>query len=667
MAEDLGGAVIGSLKVLIGADVAGLLEGVAASKDALGEFRAEEEITLGVTAALAAAVAAAAITFGVEFVKGSIEAINTQYELAQQLGTTTESVQVLDRAAQMSGSNADQVAASMRRLNATLGEVQQQGAGRAYEALQKLGLSARDLAAMNIDDRVHAIASRMDELGYSSSQEAAFLKDMGIRGGDLIAIFQNGGEVIGEAKKQVDGFGLAVSDIDAAKVHEANEAFETIGVALRGIGNEIAVDVAPYLADIGRMFEDNSEKGNHFKDTIQGVIDSIVLGIGNIGDAIQIIQVGVDSIEIIVMEVGETIGAFILGVLRDVNLLVQALTGLGQLAGNIPGLAGISEGAKGLQANMDGAINTMQAKVDAGAQDIEAKGQEIANFFTKPWPSENAQKWLDDVKKGTDDAGKAADDASKKLDHLLGNDGADTGPTDAEKKAAEARQKKLDSELASLQSSLGATEQSENESYNKQLDELNTFLQKKMVTQTQYDDLFTRLEQDHTDKLQQIRQKAFEEETRTQFATINMITNTLDAIGQAIQSSGEDHFGIAKAFSVATALLKGYESITSSYAAGAAIGGPILGAVFAGLAATATAAQIASLMAVTSSSSGTPTVAGGSSAAAAAAPAAAAPVGQTLTINGLGANDIFSGSMVRGLVEQLVQFQKDGGTLVVVR
>lgn len=660
---DVTGATIGSLKVLIGADVAGLLEGVAASKDALQEFSAESTISTGAIATLGAAVIAAGIAFAGEFVHGAMEAINASYLLGQQLGGTTEAVQTLDRAAVLTGSSAGTLEAAARRLNATLGEVQEKGAGPAYDALQRLGLSAADLGKMDLDQRFQAIATQMDKLGWSTQQESAFLKDMGLRGGDIIGVFQNGGAAIEEARHQVDDFGIGLSDLDAAKVHEAQEAFETIGGVLQGVANQLAVALAPYIIQVGNDLDTAASKGKGFGDSVKTWVDLFLGGVGNVGDAIQLIQVGVDEVEIIVEEVGEALGTLILGVLEDVDDLAKGLTQLGQVAGDV--IPGLGDASLALQKNLDDAVTNMRGKVTEGAVEIQSKTDEVKALFAKPWPSEAMNNFVNQVNTANTSLtwlGNSWVNFKGKVD---GNGGSgDGGTTDAAAAAAKKAQDELNSQLKSLQSTLSATEFSEDESYTKRIVELQTFLEKKMVTQDEFNDLEARAEQDHTKKLEDIRQAAFKQQTQDQFAVINMVTNTLDQVSSAMQSSGEDQFGIAKAFSVATALLKGYEAITSSYASGAAIGGPLLGAAFAAAAAVATAAQIGSLLSVTSSSSGTPKVA-----SSAATPTAAASGGSMSTINvqGLSPGSLFTGSMVRSLIGQLVQAQKDGATLVVVK
>lgn len=134
---------------------------------------------------------------------------------------------------------------------------------------------------------------------------------------------------------------------------------------------------------------------------------------------------------------------------------------------------------------------------------------------------------------------------------------------------------------------------------------------------------------------------------------VGKVGDILGSLASIMQSSGEEQFGIAKGLSVAMAVLKGYEAVTSAYAAGAAIpgGGPITGALYAAAAAAATAAQIANILSTTSKSTSMKGTASGGAATPAATAPATAGVTQGVNISLYGSH--FSGQQVLGLFGQL--------------
>ncbi len=144
-----------------------------------------------------------------------------------------------------------------------------------------------------------------------------------------------------------------------------------------------------------------------------------------------------------------------------------------------------------------------------------------------------------------------------------------------------------------------------------------------------------------------------------QRAATQAITNTastvLGSIGQMtgmLAQAFEDN----KALAIANAVVKGGEAVVSSYAAGSSLGGPILGAVFAGIAAATTAKQIAD---IASSNKDSRSLGGGAAAAAPSIPTApvAAAGGRSLSVSLHG--EYQRTSSVRDLVEQIVEYFGD--------
>lgn len=73
---------------------------------------------------------------------------------------------------------------------------------------------------------------------------------------------------------------------------------------------------------------------------------------------------------------------------------------------------------------------------------------------------------------------------------------------------------------------------------------------------------------------------------------LNMASSMFSNLSSLMSSGSKKMFEIGKAASIANAVISGYEAVVSSYAAGAKIGGPWLGAAYAATAAAATFAQI---------------------------------------------------------------------------
>ena len=160
--------------------------------------------------------------------------------------------------------------------------------------------------------------------------------------------------------------------------------------------------------------------------------------------------------------------------------------------------------------------------------------------------------------------------------------------------------------------------------------------------------------------------------TQTMYAqTASRVGDTLSAISGALDGNSKKQFEMQKALSIATAVLKGYESAVSAYAAGSAIGGPPVGAAYAALSVAATAAMIAQVRSASFSGGGKASVTGGSSSSksrsgsnySASSPAPTQNMDQNVTINLQGSR--YSREEVRDLINSLNDVIRDGTQLQV--
>ena len=137
------------LAVVGGREVRAELEGVGeAGTRGFGRLGTEMEaanarlaaFSARVKIATAAAIAAAA-TSGVAMVRSGLATVDAQGKLAQSLGTTVASIQVLERAGELAGVAMSGIEQTTKDLTRRLSQAAS-GAGPATEALGRLGLSA---------------------------------------------------------------------------------------------------------------------------------------------------------------------------------------------------------------------------------------------------------------------------------------------------------------------------------------------------------------------------------------------------------------------------------------------------------------------------------------------------------------------------------------------
>src|SRR3989338_5465679 len=125
--------------------------------------------------ALAAVTAAAAAT-GVAMVRSGLETIGAQADMAASLKTTVESLQVLTWAGELAGVSMGEIEQATKKLTTRLSEAAT-GSGSAVVALQRLNLTAAELQALPLDQRIVAIQEALARF-VPEAERAAVASDL---------------------------------------------------------------------------------------------------------------------------------------------------------------------------------------------------------------------------------------------------------------------------------------------------------------------------------------------------------------------------------------------------------------------------------------------------------------------------------------------------------
>ena len=666
-------AVMGALSVSIGGDVSGLDKATAKAEGIVRKFGKSINTGAELLGAYAFAAVSAGAALAAHLTAKSMETIDVQSKLAHRLKGTVADLQGLVLAGDLAGVSQEALAKAAGRMNQQLAEAARIGSGPAHEAMKRLGLDVSDFLALPVNERLAVLADRFKELGYTTAQQADVLKQFGVRGQELISLFEGGGDAIRSASKDVQAFGIAVSDIDAAAIEVANDAWTTAKLTFTGVGNQLAKTLAPLLKEVSDQLADAGRESGGFGEVIQKGVGLAVIAFGRLRTEIYNSRVDIDEM------VAGTIKAF------------------DTIAGAIP-------------KTMSAATFGMVSAAQLGYHDIEHGYGKLRDTLQAPPSDEEWAKWWEGLQ------GKAREAAQKIVDERkrANSGGADTGDgmDDGQRKALEGRVDRLKKSLASESEALRLQ-------YESELKGLAEFEAKRAVTATEAaamrlqiedkfaqdkaalvqakfeegviaeDELLARkyekqladlatFEQNRTltvERAAQLR-KGIEEKYRlaalqiqaSQYSGMaNIVDTSLGQITDLVGSEGEKQLSIFKAISAATALVKGYEAVVSAYAAGSKIGGPALGAVFAGVAAAGVAAHIAKLMSTTTSSGGgggavSSSGGGGSATASAAESTASAAPSQTTFVTFQGR--YWGREEVREMAGQLIELQRDGGKVV---
>lgn len=250
---------VGRLRVRLGLDSRELQSGLAKARLDIGKF-AGRIAAAAAPAAVGAAVAAAA--------RSSFQVVDAQSKLAQSLDTTTRSVQVLTRAGDLAGVSMSGIEQATKDMTRRLSQAAA-GGGPAADALTRLRLTAGDLLKLPLDERIARVNQAMQDFVPEAERAAVAGQIFGEEGS--IAMSRIDPKTIRQAARDVDEFKVALSEVQADNIEAANDAMSTLGVVMRGVGNQVAAGMAPAITSLVTGFTDLLRAGTPLRGLLDGL------------------------------------------------------------------------------------------------------------------------------------------------------------------------------------------------------------------------------------------------------------------------------------------------------------------------------------------------------------------------------------------------------------
>jgi hypothetical protein len=247
----------------------------------------------------------------------TIEAGDALNDMSQRTGVSVEALAKFKKAASTSGTDIDNVAKSLGRLSKGMFEAATTGKGKAADALNALGISAKD-AAGNIksaDAVTLEIANRFKAMPDGVTKTALAMALFGKSGAEMIPMLNMGGAAI-------DSLSVKMTKAFAEKADEYSDKLAVLSGKVGGLAAGITVALLPAL------------------DAVTTVLTAVVDGFSSLPGPIQAIAGGLALLAIsftvlapIVASVitvlgafqGLTIGATIAGWLGALGPLTTAL------------------------------------------------------------------------------------------------------------------------------------------------------------------------------------------------------------------------------------------------------------------------------------------------------------------------------------------------------
>lgn len=197
---------------------------------------------------------AAAIGTGllVNGIKNAMNSVDGLAKSARALGVSAANFQALTRSAALAGIGLGELQAVATRLQTNLINAVQRGVGPAAQGIDRLGLSARELANQPLDQQLQNITAALRNIQNPAERTALAVELLGRQGPRMLEVADN----MNRLRQEMENAGLALTGFDTTAIEAANDAVSELGFVFESIRQKIASDVAPFLIVIANRIKE---------------------------------------------------------------------------------------------------------------------------------------------------------------------------------------------------------------------------------------------------------------------------------------------------------------------------------------------------------------------------------------------------------------------------
>ena len=257
-------AVIGSLRVVLGADTAALDKGLKGAQGSLARFSAGiKNVGLIAAGALAGAVGGAAVA-----IQSALKDADNLGKLAQSIGLPVEELSKLKYAAELSDVSLEEFGKSVVKLSKNMSEVAGGNTtGAAAMAFKSLGISVRDASGqMKSSDTILAeVADRFASYRDGANKTALAVALFGRAGAAMIPMLNQGSAALRESGKEAEYFGLVIDKKTAVAAETFNDNITKLGKVMQGVFIRIAAGSAETLANLSNTMVDAAKDAKNLE------------------------------------------------------------------------------------------------------------------------------------------------------------------------------------------------------------------------------------------------------------------------------------------------------------------------------------------------------------------------------------------------------------------
>lgn len=204
--------------------------------------------------------------------------IETALNTATAFGMTTEALTSLRFAAGEAGASAEELDAALLPLLRNIEAVAQGAGGPAAKSLERLGLEAKALAAMPLDQRFMVLADAMAKIPTQAERVLHTVNILGKGASNLSNTLAVGSEGIKELMDDAGKLGKVFSSVEAQQVANMNTALARFSKAVDGLKTQITIQLTPFIEEAANAFNRLTTDGRNMGDVVAGAVQEVANG-----------------------------------------------------------------------------------------------------------------------------------------------------------------------------------------------------------------------------------------------------------------------------------------------------------------------------------------------------------------------------------------------------
>jgi hypothetical protein len=332
---------------------------------------ASVQMAKGVATATAAATAAIG-AMGYALSK-QVQKVDDLAKTANKLGTTVETLQQLQYAADISGVSAETLNMAMQRLTRRVSEASM-GFGEAKGALKELGINAAQLNKLPLDKKMEVLADAFDGVATDGDRVRLAMKLFDSEGVALVNTLNLGSDGLREMAAEAKSLGLSISEVDAKRFEKMQDDITRMKTAASAAATTFTTELLPVIEGIFTGFSDAGYGANSFQSAAISAAHKVIKVYGFFLDTLHNLEIAYTVLKAVALTASDviikTLNSAMQGFISTYNTIAEFL--------NMP--------------TIDNPMAEFATDVRVAAAEARIALRELRD---EPMPSDKIQEYLD--------------------------------------------------------------------------------------------------------------------------------------------------------------------------------------------------------------------------------------------------------------------------------